>query len=410
MTNYVLFILFIISIQLSGCTETSSQSADPLVKLGSEVLLDRYVEELRGKRIGLLMNPASRVDGVHMLDTLISLDLDIRALFAAEHGFRGQAGAGEKIRDGIDSASGLPVYSLYQGNRKPTEAMLGEVDLILFDLPDVGARFFTYSSTMGKVIEALSETDKELWILDRPNPAGGDYISGFSLRQEYQSFVGAYPMPAVYGLSIGEIAKMAVGESWLELAGDPEIRVIKTEGWNRYMKWQDTGLNWFSPSPNLPSYKHAYVYLGTVLFEGTNVSEGRGTQDPFLQIGSPDLDFEEYELEELAEKHGLNLRKGSFTPVSIPGKALSPKFEGEECTAIIIDPESVDPHKLDPVAFGYDLLLFVKGHTRNFEVLPFINNLSGIGLKEILENNGELPEWAEEVSAFRDTRRPYLIY
>lgn len=379
------------------------------VKTGAEVLLADHINELEGKRVGLLMNPTSRVDGVHMADTLINRGVNVTALFAAEHGFRGQAGAGEVIEDGTDKETGLPVYSLYGSTRKPTPEMLEKVDIILFDLPDMGVRFYTYNTTMGLVLEAVAENNKELWILDRPNPLGGEYVAGWILQEEYKSFVGAYPMPIVYGLTMGEIAHMAVGENWLNLEKEPDFQVIKTEGWKRDMPWPETGLEWIPPSPNLPTFEHAFAYAGTVIFEGTNLSEGRGTDDPFLLIGSPDLDFKKDELSAIEEKHSVQLRSVTFTPQSIPGKAISPKLEGEQCTGIRIS-FGDNYAQTDPLQLGLDLLLFAQTHTQNFEIKSFANKLFGIDLKSIIESGEEIPGWQQEVAAFKKQREPYLLY
>jgi uncharacterized protein YbbC (DUF1343 family) len=391
-----------------SCT-AGQEEQSPIVKTGAEVLLDQYVPELEGKRIGMVMNPTSRVDGVHMVDTLLSLGVNVTALFAAEHGFRGNVGAGELIEDGIDVETGLPVFSLYGSTKKPTSEMLKEVDLILFDLPDMGVRFYTYSSTMGLVMEAVAENDKELWILDRPNPLGGDYVAGWILRDEYKSFVGAYPMPIAYGLTMGELADMAVGEEWLNLTSTPNYRVIKTQGWERDMLWPETGLEWIPPSPNLPTFEHAYAYPGTVIFEGTNISEGRGTPNPFLTIGSPDLDFEAKELIPISEKHSVKLEKISFTPASIPGKSVYPKLEGEQCTGIRISFSGEYSHT-NPVQLGIDLLLFIQNHTSDFEMKAFANNLFGINLKQIIEEGSDIPSWESEVEKFKEQRKKYLLY
>ncbi|WP_409028803.1 exo-beta-N-acetylmuramidase NamZ domain-containing protein [Gracilimonas sediminicola] len=355
------------------------------------------------------MNPTSRVDGIHMVDTLLSLGVNVTALFAAEHGFRGEAGAGEQIKDGVDQETGLPVFSLYGSTKKPTPEMLQGVDLLLFDLPDMGVRFYTYNSTMGLVMEAVAEHNKELWILDRPNPLGGNYVAGWILREEYKSFVGSYPMPIAYGMTMGEIARMAVGEQWLDLPAEPNYKVIKTSGWERDMRWPDTGLPWIAPSPNLPAFEHAFVYPGTVIFEGTNLSEGRGTADPFLTIGAPGFDFNPKELEQLEVKHSVGLDPVTFTPQSIPGKAIHPKHEGQECTGIRISFQG-NYDKTDPVRLGLDLLKFAQAHTPNFEMKAFANKLYGIDLKSIIENKEEIPSWQAEVEAFKEQRTPYLLY
>ena len=176
------------------------------INVGAKVLIQEHLDELDGRNIGLVMNPTARVDGVHMLDTLIALGLPVKALFAAEHGFRGSQGAGEIIQDGLDEATGLPVFSLYGATKKPTAQMLEEIDVLLFDMQDVGARFYTYNSTMKYVIEAAAEQGIEVWILDRPNPLGGDYVAGWILEPEYNSFVGTYPIPIAHGLTLGELA------------------------------------------------------------------------------------------------------------------------------------------------------------------------------------------------------------
>ncbi|MFD2532638.1 exo-beta-N-acetylmuramidase NamZ family protein [Gracilimonas halophila] len=407
MRNHLLFILTVF-ILFTGCNLQYAEE-QPKVKLGIEVLLEDHLQGLEGKRVGLLMNPTSRVNGVHMVDTLMNSGVNVTALFAAEHGFRGQSGAGEVIEDGIDQETGLPVFSLYGSSKKPTAEMLEYVDVILFDLPDMGVRFYTYSATMGLVMEALAENDKELWILDRPNPLGGEYVAGWILQEEYKSFVGFYPTPVIYGMTMGELAQMAVGEGWLELEQIPNYRIIKTAGWQRDMIWPETGLEWIAPSPNLPTFEHAFAYAGTVIFEGTNLSEGRGTENPFLMIGSPDLNFSGSELDSIQEKHSVRIDSVTFEPRSIPGKALSPKLEGELCYGFHLSfPEGYS--KTDPLKLGLALLEFNRDHTDDFEIKPFANNLFGIDLKTIIENKAGLPSWEDEVASFKKKRADYLLY
>ncbi len=407
MRSHLLFILPVF-IAFTGCNLQHVEE-HPKVKLGIEVLLEDHLPELEGKRVGLLMNPTSRVNGVHMVDTLLNSGVNVTALFAAEHGFRGQAGAGEIIEDGIDQETGLPVFSLYGSSKKPTAKMLEYVDVILFDLPDMGVRFYTYNATMGLVVEAVGENDKELWILDRPNPLGGEYVAGWILQEEYKSFVGFYPVPIIYGMTMGELAQMAVGEDWLELEQTPNYRIIKAAGWQRDMLWPETGLEWIPPSPNLPTFEHAFAYSGTVIFEGTNLSEGRGTENPFLMIGSPDLNFSASELDSIQEKYAVSIDSVAFEPRSIPGKALSPKWEGELCYGFRLSfPEGYS--ETDPLKLGIALLEFAGNHTNNFEIKPFANNLFGIDLKTAIENNKKLPPWEEEVASFKEKRADYLLY
>ena len=402
-------ILFLVTLLLLyGCTsgKNTQQESDPLgVKVGARVLLEKHLDELQGKRVGLVMNPTARVNGTHMLDTLLSRSVNVSALFAPEHGFRGEAGAGEVIKDGIDRETGLPVYSLYGDIKKPTPEMLQQVDVLLFDMQDVGGRFYTYNVTLGLLLEAASQSDIPVWVLDRPNPAGGNYISGWVLDEQYKSFVGAYPIPMAHGMTLGELAKMMIGERWLQVVKQPRLRVIPAEGWNRSMKWSQTGLDWYPPSPNLPTFEHAFVYLGTVLFEGTNISEGRGTSDPFLKIGAPFLNPEENLLAAIKKEfQGVNVQSVSFTPASIPGKALNPKYEGITCRGIEISISDFDD--FDPVRFGVRLLELMDQNSEQVELNDFIYKLAGSD--EI--RTYDISTWEKEVADFREARKPYLLY
>ncbi|MFP8488884.1 exo-beta-N-acetylmuramidase NamZ domain-containing protein [Gracilimonas sp. Q87] len=401
-------LLLFFTLTILSCSDIQSQNS-PAVKTGAEVLLDEHLEKLKGRKVGLIMNPTSRVDGTHMLDTLLSLGVNIRALYAAEHGFRGEAAAGEIIEDGVDRSTGLPVYSLYGSSKKPSAEMLDKVDLLLFDLPDMGVRFYTYSATMGMVLEAAWKNDKEVWVLDRPNPLGGEYVAGWTLEERYKSFVGYYPMPIVYGLTMGEIAQMAVGEGWINTGDNLKYKVIEMEGWNRKMIWPDTKLPWIAPSPNLPSFDHAFAYTGTVIFEGTNLSEGRGTDEPFLTIGSPGFTYNSSDIRNLEEKHHVRLDSVCFIPKNIPGKALIPKLENIPSKGIKISfPNGYE--NTDPLKLGLDLLVYAREHTDNFEVTNFANKLFGIDIESSIESGKPLPGWEEDVSIFKTKRQPYLLY
>lgn len=406
--SYLLSILIFLTI---GCQAQSTD--DAAVTVGAKVLLDNHLEELEGKRVGLVMNPTARVESTHMLDTLIAREINVTALFAAEHGFRGDMGAGETIEDGIDQATGLPVFSLYGENKKPTEEMLEEVDILLFDMQDVGARFYTYNVTMGNVIEAASEYGVAVWVLDRPNPAGGNYISGWMLQEEHQSFVGAYPIPMAHGMTMGELAKMMIGEQWIEFQEKGELRVIPMEGWKRSMKWPQTGLEWIPPSPNLPTFRHAYVYLGTVLFEGVNISEGRGTEDPFLKVGSPAATLSTSHIARLRRDFdGINIERISFRPRSMPGKAPNPRFEGERCHGMEL--QITDLKRFDnPVHLGVRMLATMLDATPDAELNDFIQKLSGIDKEELmrqLEDESYLEHWSQTAEQFSQQRADYLLY
>lgn len=398
-----------------------SAASDPLalnnsapVRTGAEVLLRDHLPSLEGRRVGLVMNPTARVHGTHMLDTLLARNVQIAALFSPEHGFRGNYGAGERIADGIDQASGLPVFSLYGQTRKPTSEMLSHIDLLLFDMQDVGARFYTYVSTMGLVLQAAAENDVEVWILDRPNPAGGDYVAGWMLDPVHTSFVGAYPVPIAHGMTLGELAHLIIGEDWLDAAEGavPRWRVIPMENWSRSMKWPETGLTWVPPSPNLPTFEHAWLYLGTCLIEGTTLSEGRGTDNPFLLIGSPDLQLPPHERQRLSATWGLNLTDTTFIPVEIPGRALSPKHRDIDNNGIIIRVPENRYADIDPVAFGHDLLRTLLRYAPESQTNAFLKRLAGTDriLEYVSSQEDAAALWANETADFRQLRAPYLLY
>lgn len=406
--SIVLLTACVLGLLIQGCSPAESSRPErnsQTVKVGAEVLLEKHLDELQGKRVGLVMNPTARVNGTHMLDTLLKRSVNVSALFAPEHGFRGEAGAGEVIEDGVDRETGLPVYSLYGETKKPTPEMLKDVDVLLFDMQDVGGRFYTYNVTLGLVLEAASQSEVPVWVLDRPNPAGGSYISGWLLDQQYKSFVGAYPVPMAHGMTLGELAKMMIGERWLRVVKQPKLRVIPAEGWERDMKWPNTGLEWHPPSPNLPTFEHAFAYLGTVLFEGTNISEGRGTSDPFLKIGAPFLNLQEDKLAKLQENFpGVNIQQITFTPVSIPGKARNPKYEGQSCRGVKIVVSNYDT--FDPVLFGVRLLKLMDEASEQVEIDDFIFKLAG---SEAIQNYNT-GVWQGQIDTFREARKPYLIY
>lgn len=394
-----LSILVIVSL---NCGEESTNKS--AVKTGAEVLISHHLDELRGQKVGLVMNPTARIGGVHVLDTLMSEGVNITALFAPEHGFRGNYSDGERIENGIDTQSGLPVYSLYGETKKPTEAMLAEVDILLFDMQDVGARFYTYNTTLKNVIESAAANDKEVWILDRPNPAGGNYVSGWILEDEFSSMVGSHPIPVAHGMTLGELALMGIGEQWYNDTDEAKVRVIKMEGWERSMRWPETGLTWTPPSPNLPTFEHAYVYLGSCFFEGVSISEGRGTDDPFLTIGGPSLNIPEQKIQELAHQYHVRIDTVGFTPVSIPGKSRYPKYEGIELNGIKIE---TTLEFAEPVEFGLSLLKVLRAENPQITQREHLYLLAGTTR---IDSVGEDFSWGSEFDHFQTARQQYLLY
>ena len=306
------------------------------VQTGLDVLINEKLEIIKGQKVGLVTNHTG-VDrsGKPNYEILMQLsDVDLKAIFAPEHGFFGNVSRGQKVDD--LKQDGLPViYSLYGKTDKPTPDMFEGLDVIIYDIQDIGARFYTYISTLGLVMEAAAEADIPVIVLDRPNPLNGITIEGPVLDINYKSFVGMYPIPIRYLLTIGELAKMIIGEKWIEHV--PKLTVIEMAGWERTMYYDDTGLSWISPSPNIPDLETAILYPGMCLFEGTNVSEGRGTNYPFQYIGAPWIDSSKI-IKAIEGKYipGVVFEPISFIPISIPGKSLKPKFENEKCYGIKI--------------------------------------------------------------------------
>lgn len=440
-----LAIMFLFLLFQTGCNSGQPRA----VRSGAEILIERHLPELEGKKVGLLLNQSSRtgadLSSPLTLDTLLTLGVDIRALFAPEHGIRGDVEAGGKITDGSDPFTGIPIYSLYGSSKQPPVEILEELDIILFDIQDVGARFYTYMSTMGLLLDAALPAGVEVWVLDRPNPAGGEYMSGWLLDPDYTSFVGLYPVPMVHGMTLGELALMMKGEGWagqiqdrqdtdlqFDTASDSEpserlesaaLRVIPMEGWTRSMLWPDTGRDWVPPSPNLPTFQHAYVYLGTCLVEGTTLSEGRGTEDPFLLIGSPTLgegqrlldstnssqeadDTASHEVVPIPVLPGASVTLTEFVPTRIPGKAEYPKHKDQTVRGVRIT--LTDPVVYQPVESGLILLRWLLQQDPDAATTDFLYKLAGTDkIRDYMVGDGE-PDF--ETENFRELRQPYLLY
>jgi len=270
---------------------------------------DQFLPLLRDSRVGVVANPTSRSGALHLVDLLIGSDIRVMRIFAPEHGFRGEAEAGESLQSGKDSKTGIPVISLYGNHIKPTPQDLAGLDWMVFDIQDVGVRFYTYLSTLHYVMEACAGQDLPLLILDRPNP-NGFYFDGPILDTAFRSFVGMHPIPVVHGMTIGEYARMINGEGWLGEGKQCRLTIIPCLGWDHQTEYIPP----VRPSPNLPNQVAVYLYPGLCLFEGTVFSLGRGTPFPFQVYGHPDI------------RDGF-----SFTPVSTPGASLHPPLEGKLC-------------------------------------------------------------------------------
>lgn len=270
---------------------------------------DRLLPILKGKRVALVVNQTSMVGETHLLDTLIASGIRVTKIFAPEHGFRGKADAGETVRNGKDTRTGVPIFSLYGKHKKPTPEQLRETDLVLFDIQDVGARFYTYISTMHYVMEACAENGKPLLITDRPNPC--DYVDGPVREESRKSFVGMHAIPILHGCTVGELAQMINGEGWLANGKKCALTVLPVKGWKHGQPYSLP----VKPSPNLPNDQAIALYPSLCPFEGTAVSVGRGTHYPFQVIGSPDIRISSF----------------SFRPETLEGFDKNPMYKGRQC-------------------------------------------------------------------------------
>lgn len=415
--TYILNLILVLA--LIGCQSAENQS-NPKVITGAANLAENNYEQLQGKKVGLVTNHSAVVDGILLIDRLhVAEGVELTALFSPEHGIRGDADAGAHIEDSEDEKTGVPIYSLYGENRKPTDEMLEDVDVLVFDMQDVGARFYTYISTMGYTMQAAAENDIPYVVLDRPNPLGGNMVEGFIPELESDSFVGLYPIPVTHGMTTGELAKMIKGESYLNNLDDLDLEVVKNRGWERDLMWAGMNLSWIPPSPNIPDFETALIYPGACLFEATHISEGRGTESPFILIGAPWADGEALAAE-LNEKNlpGLEFEPSIFTPESIEGMSTEPKLEGEELEGIRYN--ITDKEKVEPVAAGIHVLLTFYNAAPDTAKEDFfraerLNTLAGSDEFHDMIMDGEsareiIEKWEEETDSFRMDREPYLLY
>lgn len=416
--------LLMLPIVLMACDASSheigSETSDsaPLTT-GAAWLAQSDFELLHGRNVGLIVNHTAMVDSVHLIDLLHEADgVELVALFGPEHGLRGELDAGARVEDGRDPRTGVPIYSLYGDTRRPTPEMLADLDVLIFDIQDVGSRFYTYISTMGLAMQAANEAGIPFIVLDRPNPLGGEYVSGFVLEPEFESFVGQYPIPTAHGLSVGELARLVQGEAMLPGLENLDLTVVEMQGWDRDMLWADTGLEWNPPSPNIPDFEIALIYAGTCLFEGVSASEGRGTYEPFKTIGAPFGDASDYAAGLNAiGLAGVEFRAHEFTPQSIEGMSSSPKLLGEDLEGVQID--VTDMASFEPVEAGIHVLHAFYDAAPDKDAFlsrrASLDRLAGTDrLRSMLVAGASAQEiidsWQDEVVAFRELRAAYLIY
>jgi uncharacterized protein YbbC (DUF1343 family) len=388
------------------------------VKIGAEILIEKHLDLIKGKKIGIVTNHTGILpDGRHIVDVLNEIEgVKIVALFGPEHGIRGEVPDGKSISHGVDTKTGIPVFSLYGEVKKPTEEMLKDIDVLIFDIQDVGARFYTYISTMSYCMEACAEMGKKFIVLDRPNPIRGVYVDGPILEPRFKSFVGLHPIPVAHGMTVGELAKMFNDEGWLENGVKADLTVVKMENYSRRMWFDQTGLPWVKPSPNMMTLKTAIVYTATCFIEGTNVSEGRGTQHPFEWIGAPWIDGEKLAKElNYYKLPGVKFEPISFTPTDIEKVTVDPKYEGGKCGGVYLN--VYDREKFEPVKVGvYILYALKKLYPDKFKWRTAgQDRLWGTDKVRLMIDEGKKPDeiiktWEDDVKKFLSIRQKYLLY
>ncbi len=396
----------------AACAQTPAPADTPAstgsVIPGIEVFLADVPERIRGKRVGLITNQSavdrSRTPDIDLIAQ--SKDLKLTALFAPEHGIRGTVAAGEKIQDEVDAKTGVPVYSLYMTeDRGPTTAMLKDVDALVYDLQEVGGRTWTYVSTMALSMQAAKTKGIPFIVLDRPNPIGGEIVEGAVLDSKFKSFVGLYPIPARHGMTVGELAKLFNEKHGI----GADLIVIKAANWRRSQWLDETGLPWTNPSPNLRSLAALNNYPGTVYFEGTSLSEGRGTDRPFEQIGAPWLNATE--VARVMNARGLpGIR---FEAITMPVEPNANKHKGLTIPAIRF--AITDRKAYRPVRTALLLIAEIKRqHPADFQWRGSIDRLTGTDKMRLAIDAGTLEpllaEWDRSAAEFKTSSAPYLLY
>jgi uncharacterized protein YbbC (DUF1343 family) len=382
----------------------------PAVRPGIDVLMEDQLHRVRGLRVGLITNHTGvSADGRSSIDLLHeSPDVTLVALFGPEHGFHGRAEAGERVESGVEPRTGLPVFSLYGETRSPPPAALDGLDALLFDIQDIGTRYYTYVWTMALAMRAAAERGVRFVVLDRPNPIGGTLTQGNVLDPAFATFVGLYPIPMRHGLTPGELARYLNAEHGIGVALD----VVPVDGWTRDAWYDDTGLPWLPPSPNMPSVESAAHYPGTCLFEGTNLSVGRGTDRAFQQIGAPWLDHQTL-ARRLTDRQipGLRVEPVTFTP-SEPGDG---KFGGQPVHGVRL--HVTDRAAYDPAITGVALLVEIQrlhGNRLTWRTAHF-DRLAGTdalrrGIVAGQDVDALTADWHRQAEAFRASVAPFLIY
>ena len=385
-----LSIIFLLALILTTCQTSNIKELSSPISPGAW-LTNEYLPILENKTIALVVNQTSTIQNTHLVDSLLALGINIKAIFSPEHGFRGDADAGEKVDNSIDQATGIPIISLYGSHKKPTSEDLQGIDIVVYDIQDVGVRFYTYMGTMSLVMEASAEQSIPVVVLDRPNP-NGHYIAGPVLDNDFRSFVGVFPIPIVYGLTLGEMAKMINNEGWLNSV-KCDLTVIKNANYSHRNRYSLP----VKPSPNLPNARSVALYASLCLFEPTVISIGRGTTYPFQVIGFPDSTYGDF----------------SFTPVSIDGMSKYPKHENQPCFGV--DLRETDSNSNFSLSYLVEYYNIYGGGESFFTSPSFFDKLAGSDNIRLMMLEGKSAteierSWQGELAEFKIMRKQYLLY
>ena len=385
---FITFVLLFITIFNVGAHAHTAQIT-PIVGAAK---YKHYLPQLQNKRVGLVVNQTSLVENTHLVDALLTKNITITKIFAPEHGFRGDHDAGAHVKNAVDSKTGIPLISIYGKNKKPSAEALSEVDVIIFDIQDVGVRFYTYISSMHYMMEAAAEQGIELIVLDRPNPNIA-YVDGPILERQFKSFVGMHPIPVLHGMTVGELAIMIKGESWINKAADLKLTVIPVDHYTRLTSYSLP----VKPSPNLPNDQSIALYPSLCFFEATPVSIGRGTDFAFQVIGYSPVALGDF----------------SFTPRSIKGAAANPKFKNTPVKGLDLRTTNTRGLDLSYLITAYNKLS--KNNITFFERADFMDKLAVTNKLRLAIEAGQSERqikqsWQQGLAAFKKQRAPYLLY
>lgn len=412
----IINLLVFVAVIIVSCGSSKPGVADPYAKARDSSFsydiipgadqTEKYIDYLKNKRVGVLANPTSRIGKTHLVDSLIARGVKVVKAFGPEHGFRGDASAGAKVGDAVDAKTGIPVISLYGAKSKPSAQDLADVDIMIFDIQDVGVRFYTYINVMGKLMEACAENNKELLILDRPNP-NGYLIDGPILDMSLKSGIGAYPIPIAHGMTVGELALMINGEGWLPKKAKANVKIVPVANYNHDMPYTLP----VKPSPNLNTQQSILLYPTLCLFEGTIISQGRGTQFPFSVLGAPAL----------KGKYSF-----SFTPVSIKGMAETPLHMNKACYGLDLrnyDMSNLIKERKINIQWMIDLYKAYPDKAKFFDIkasdpprqMGDINKLAGVydfkkQIEQGMSEENIRKTWEPGLTAYKEMRTKYLIY